>query len=37
MNNKYKNALSGVRHSDELVDRIFDNTIDNKNAKNKST
>lgn len=37
MNNKYKNALSGVRHSDELVDRIFDNTIDNKNAKNKKT
>lgn len=30
MNNKYKKAMSGVHHSDELIERIFDMTIDKK-------
>lgn len=30
MNNKYKKAMSGVRHSDELVERIFDMTVEKK-------
>lgn len=30
MKNKYQEALSGVRHSDELVERIFEMTVDKK-------
>lgn len=32
MNNKelYKNAMSGVRHSDDAIERIFDMTVDKK-------
>lgn len=29
-NNRYKNAMSGVRHSDELLERIFDMTVDKR-------
>lgn len=36
MNNRevYKEAMSGVRHSDEAIERIFDMTVDKKKANN---
>lgn len=35
MSNKeiYKNAMSGVRHSDDTIERIFDMTVDKKSKK----
>ena len=32
--NKYKDAMSGVHHSDEAIERIFDMTVDKRNNKN---
>lgn len=32
--NKYKAAMSGVHHSDEAIERIFDMTVDKRNNKN---
>lgn len=37
MNNRelYKDVMSGVRHSDDAIERIFDMTVDKKKANNK--